>query len=233
MAGRLMLMLNLNAMLLSSGVAGKMLRAEANSCTGKSASLPADQCGAWMDFYDGTAGDSWANSAGQINCSSTDPCGCEYGGLGTDYGIGCNAAGTAVQKITLDNCNLQGTLPESIAAWADLEWFSVSGNSLTGSVPATVASTWTNLTAFYVDNNQLSGGTLPAISFGKMFPIWRCRLINYHRGGPNSFTCPWPEGVTTTCSKYVQNGSFTGYALVTDSDCTTAEKVLDSDESSS
>ena len=81
MPGRLLLILN--AVLLASGAAGEMLRAEANSCTGKSASLPADQCGAWMDFYDGTAGDRWANSAGHINCSSTDPCSCEYGGLGT------------------------------------------------------------------------------------------------------------------------------------------------------
>ena len=191
----------------------------AASCTYKSASLPAGQCGAWVDFFDGTEGVNWMNSAGLLNCSRLDPCGCQYSGYGTDYGITCNADGNTIQKISLDNCNLQGMLPESLAAWVDITFFSVSGNGLTGSVPAAVAEAWMNLTAFYVDKNKLSGGALPALPFAQMFPIWGCRLLDYHYGGTNSFSCPWPEGATEVCSKYVQNGSYTGYALVTDSDC--------------
>ena len=204
----------------------------ASKCTGLSGSLPADQCAAWADFFDATGGPNWTVRTrhfptGLAPCSRTDPCAC-IAWDGGDIGVICATAGlmTTVQSVSLTNCNLQGQLPDSIGAWADLVAFSVSSNNLTGSVPPTT-SKWTKLTlasagSFDVSKNALSGGPLPALPFAQMpqAPAWaRCRLINDHYGGTNSFECPWPKGATEACVKWVQNGTLTGWAPITDLDC--------------
>ena len=201
-------------------------------CTGASGRLPANQCAAWADFFDATGGTNWTgpcSEQGQCRvCSRTDPCTCREKYASGDIGVICATAGlmTTVQSVKLTKCNLQGQLPDSIGAWADLVTFSVSSNNLTGSVPPTT-SKWTKLTlasagSFDVSKNALSGGPLPALPFAQMpqAPAWaRCRLSNAHSGGTNSFECPWPKGATEACVKWVQNGTLTGWAPITDLDC--------------
>ena len=190
-------------------------------CTGESVDLPTDQCSAWSDFYDSTQGTYW----GDGSCSRTDPCGCSPV---DGYGVTCGMADgvPTVQIVSLTNCNLRGTLPDSIGAWVDLTKFDVDHNSLTGSLPSTL-SQWTKLTLsdgfFDVSMNGLSG-VLPALPFAQMpqAPEWaRCRLLSHHYGGTNSFDCPWPKGATEACDKWVQDPTFTGWAPITDSDCGT------------
>ena len=43
--------------------------------------------------------------------------------------------------------------------------------------------------------------------------------VTDYYGGTNSFECPWPEGATEACVKWVQNGTLTGWAPITDLDC--------------
>ena len=48
--------------------------AAASSCTGKSASLTAADCGAWTDLWDATNGPGWKHCNDQA--SRLDPCSC-------------------------------------------------------------------------------------------------------------------------------------------------------------
>ena len=64
--------------------------AAASSCTGKSASLTAADCGAWTDLWDATNGPGWK----QCNAASyrLDPCSCAYNASGTAYGVTCSGS---------------------------------------------------------------------------------------------------------------------------------------------
>ena len=223
----------------STGPSSAQARSSASTgatiCTGASGGLPADQCRAWADFFDATGGPNWTgpcSEQGQCRvCSRTDPCACRENYASGDIGVIC-ATGLmpTVHSVSLTNCNLQGQLPDSIGAWADLVTFSVSSNNLTGSVPLTTRK-WTKLTlasagAIDVSKNALSGGPLPALPFAQMpqAPAWaRCRLSNAYYGGTNAFECPWPKGATEACVKWVQNGTLTGWAPITDADCASTE----------
>ena len=39
--------------------------------------------------------------------------------------------------------------------------------------------------------------------------------VTDYYGGTNSFECPWPEGATEACVKWVQNGTLTDWAPIT------------------
>jgi hypothetical protein len=101
-----------------------------------------------------------------------------------------------------------------MGAWTDVAIFSVWGNALTGSLPATLAA-WQNMTgAFEVAGNRLSGGVLPALNLTHL--VEDCWLLDHSDGGANAFTCPWPAGVTARCLKYDDTGNF---APITNADC--------------
>jgi hypothetical protein len=81
------------------------------------------------------------------------------------------------------------------------------------------ARAWTLLSSIRIENNDLSGGVLPALPFKNMIgplPENDCTLFGNPTGGSNSFDCPWPAGATDYCTKGYGNHS----ARVTDSDCT-------------
>ena len=65
-----------------------------------------------------------------------------------------------IEKITLIRCGLEGTLPESFAAWDKLNLLGLSGNALTGTLPAAALAAWTNMDIFAVGFNNFRG-TLP------------------------------------------------------------------------
>lgn len=65
---------------------------KATNCTGSSEwGLPAEQCQAWIDFYDATGGPGWRS------CSElrTDPCACKED-LGHVLTPICNDAGSMI-----------------------------------------------------------------------------------------------------------------------------------------
>ena len=66
----------------------------ATSCTGSSTQLPADQCSAWMAFFDSAGGSRWENYG--AGCSRTDPCyyKCGYAEFPT-----CGSANTAIETM--------------------------------------------------------------------------------------------------------------------------------------
>jgi len=76
----------------------------ATLCTGSSTKLPQVQCTAWINFYDGTAGDGWkatySSTYSDPVCpgTRTDPCACKPGGNYPGSGTHpvCNSAGTTV-----------------------------------------------------------------------------------------------------------------------------------------
>ncbi|KAI9329113.1 hypothetical protein DFJ73DRAFT_860954 [Zopfochytrium polystomum] len=88
-------------------------------------------CAALPAFYTATGGLGWTVSTGWTSDTlSTDCC--------SAYGVTCNAVGTAVTGLKLDNNNLSGQLPDTVALPASLESFSVAGNHLSGPVPSTL-----------------------------------------------------------------------------------------------
>ena len=100
-------------------------------------------------------------------------------------------------------CNLDGTLPESISAFVNLETFAVNGNKLTGPLPLSL-SAWKKLGNLQVYGNQFSGGPLPELPFAYMATVSGCDLFDSPR--TNQFVCPWPAGAVAACH-------------VTDADC--------------
>ena len=206
-------------------------------CTGTSTTLAVEQCLAWGFFFDATGGKAWTA------CSDTkfDPCKCQ--GWDNDKAAVpvCNPGATTISNIILAKNNMIGTLPPSIGAFENMTEFyvayspklagsipasvsgwkamtniQITGNALTGSIPAAFADM--ALTVLCLDNNDFRG-VLPALG-SKRFPSTACRIMWAAAYNPallhNIFTCPLPPGIEN-CKKY--DGS--SWIPMTDADCAT------------
>ena len=114
--------------------------------------------------------------------------------------------------------NLTGTLPSTIAAFTGIKEFVVSGNMLSGGIPASLTAGWANATlsgGFHVHANQF-GSPLPPLPFARMPD--GCFLLDKSYGGTNAFTCPWPAGAVEHCVKRKDDG----WEPITDADCVAA-----------
>lgn len=131
--------------------------------------IDAGEAAALAALYNATGGDGWT-TRDQWLIAGTQ---CTW------FGITCSADGAHVTRIQLDYNNLAGSLPSNLfSSFPSLEFLSVSGNRLTGSVPAFGGTPnlhyvaidanaftgsipsfngLTNLIAFYAGANQLSG----------------------------------------------------------------------------
>ena len=65
-----------------------------------------------------------------------------------------------MKVLALVRCGLEGTLPVSFGAWEKLHELDVTGNALTGTLPAAALAAWTNMDIFAMGFNDFSG-TLP------------------------------------------------------------------------
>ena len=83
----------------------------------------------------------------------------------------------------------------AVSAFVDMEYFYVDGNSLTGSLPASL-SAWKKVMWFSVNGNEFTG-VVPALDFGAMTK--RCYLL--YIPASNAFSCPFPQGVTEKCKR--------------------------------
>ena len=105
-------------------------------------------------FYESTLGAQWANNIGWLQGS---PC---NGSTVRWWGLGCNASGHVIQ-LAADENNVQGTLPDELAALASPDftqlWF--TNNLLSGTLPSFLGN-FGGMTDLVLENNAFSG-TLP------------------------------------------------------------------------
>ena len=123
------------------------ITAGADACTGTSAGLPAAECSAWLDMYDGTGGPSWAH------CSSNrlDPCSC--GGLACTDGH--------ITGLDLGSNNMQGTVPVTLSAMTKLTILQLANNKLEGLLPALQFTQYTAYCCLQYDGSNHFACPLP------------------------------------------------------------------------
>jgi hypothetical protein len=167
----------------------------AATCTGLSAGLPAAECNAWLDLFDGTRGDFWKD------CSShrLDPC---AAGGEQDNGVYCSRDNGHIESIILHSNNLNGTLATSLSAFTELTSLNLRFNSLRGSIPPALAKL-TKLTDLLLQVNQFAG-LVPALPFAQ-YSSYCC--LQMHAVNVNKFRCPLPPVLTSavTAAKSLAN----------------------------
>ena len=97
-------------------------------------------------LYESTGGIDWAVDDGWLSASPV----CDW------FEVDCADNETTIIQLTLFDNNLNGTLPEELAALKSLRNFNVFFNSLRGTIPD-YFSAWPELILFDVENNTLSG----------------------------------------------------------------------------
>lgn len=157
-----------------------------------------EQRRALVEFYqstnDGTGWDSacstggWLTLGGSSSSVNRTFCNDDFPTYSTFYGITCDEMAGNVVDMDFSSCNLQGTLPSSLAAFASLEILDLSRNKLRGTLPSewaamisiqelnlydnqligTLPPSWnamTELTTVFLGDNRLSGTLPPEWSF--------------------------------------------------------------------
>lgn len=135
-----------------------------------------DEWNALSSLYSSTVGSGWTTSTGW-DFSGTGPNGTEC----SWYGIQCDAT-PHVTAIDLPNNNLTGTLPD-LSGLSGMIEFDVTGNGLTGSLPASIQN-MTALAQIDVSSNQL-GGTLDVLD--------GMSNLQQFQGDKNEFTGMLPQ----------------------------------------
>ena len=100
---------------------------------------------ALVALYSGTEGANWTNAT---NWASDAP-------LGGWYGVTTDAS-ERVTELSLNDNNLQGTIPVELAQLANLESLSLSANQLTDEIPPELGQL-TDLASLNLSTNQISG----------------------------------------------------------------------------
>ncbi len=98
---------------------------------------------ALVAIYNATDGSNWTNNTGWVS-----------GPISSWYGV--TTTGTRVTSLELDENNLVGTIPDSLALLEALQVLDLSYNQLSGSIPANIVQL-TNLTRLLLGFNQLTG----------------------------------------------------------------------------
>jgi len=110
-------------------------------------------------LYEDTNGDQWTDNHGwkhePLHSDGLSMPGTEC----SWYGIACNAEGTNIERINLDENNLNGILPEQLGALEKLKNLRLGYNQLRGYIPAELGKL-PNLHQLHLEYNQL-GGSIP------------------------------------------------------------------------
>jgi hypothetical protein len=104
-----------------------------NSTASKGVS--AEERAVLIALYDATGGPHWANRSGWLGVSGTE---CEW------HGVACvgDAQATVVGSLHLSENNLVGTIPAELGQLKSLEWLSLVGNRLDGTLPDVLIQRW-------------------------------------------------------------------------------------------
>ena len=145
----------------------------------------ANERAALMEFYYSTNGPNWKNNR---NWGSDKP-------LNDWYGLSVNMDGT-VSSISLNENNLNGTIPESFGVFQNLEMLLLQKNRLSGSIPESIGNL-KKLRILLLGTNSLSG-SIPE-SIGNLTEMQDLQLYQNHLTGPI------PEGfVNMTRMRYLR-----------------------------
>jgi Leucine-rich repeat (LRR) protein len=178
--------------------------------------IPTSERNFLLALYSSTNGANWTNKSGWSSAMINTEC--------TWFGITCNAGNANVTRIDLSANNLVGTLPSTLNDLTQLEVFSLSNNTLSGSIPSLAGlgslrtlslstnaftgsiPTFTGLTALStvgLHNNQLTG-SMPALSGSTQ--------LNFFTAYNNllSGALPSLSGLTNLQYFYVDRNQFTG-----------------------
>ena len=101
---------------------------------------------ALVELYNATDGDQWKNHSGWL---SDDQHVCSWHGISCDNGV------MPVSEIRLNDHNLSGMIPSSIANFKDLKRLFLGRNQLNGAIPDTIYQTRLHL--LWIAGNQLTG----------------------------------------------------------------------------
>jgi len=102
---------------------------------------------ALVDLYAATLGGRWERNTNWVQPAGTE---CSW------YGVTCDADGTTVVGLVLDENNLVGSLPASLGSLTALRELSLRYNHLAGPIPAQLGSL-TNLQRLNLYGNRLTG----------------------------------------------------------------------------
>eukprot|EP00937_MAST-01D_sp_MAST-1D-sp2_P001102 g1102.t1 len=176
-----------------SGTTSPACKNNNNALCATSSQLPAAECDAWVDFFDGTAGTGWTHCSG----NRLDPCACSYTihfttpyGKGTSIGgVSCQGSGAnssnvpVIDSLALPNNNLGGAIPDTIGQLTALILLDLHGNNVGGTIPGTIGQI-TYLFGLDLYDNKLTG-LVPALP-------WKNYTLVCGIGG-NPFICPLPD----------------------------------------
>lgn len=126
-----------------------------------------------LALYNATNGDAWTNKTDWLGAEGTE---CSW------YGVQCDGDDNVTQ-LSLDQNNLEGSIPVEIGGLNALQLLSMGGNQLNGVIPSSIAQL-PNLTNLQLWNNQFNGG-LPSFISGMT-------QLNYLSLGGNQFSGPIP-----------------------------------------
>lgn len=97
-----------------------------------------------VDLYNNTNGSKWINNTSWLSAQPVS------------NWFGITVLNGRVNKIELQNNNLNGAIPQSIRDISDLTWLDLSLNSIGGSIPESIGHL-SNLTTLILYNNKLTG----------------------------------------------------------------------------
>jgi len=155
---------------------------------------------ALMELYRATNGDNWSNTLenDRVWDSSCDPC------EGNWFGIFCREG--RVTQVSLDNNNLDGSIPPGIAELTELSILTLPQNNLIGTIPSELGNL-SKLSFIRLEQNSLTG-TLPS-SLADM-PM----LVNFTFADNDLSGC-FPNSYSIFCElgPLEEQGYYVGYSF--------------------
>ena len=124
-------------------------------------------------------GEEWSGSL------STKPYWCNFYGVTCGGTVPGTASYVSVTSINLESCQMIGELPASIGDFRNLDFFSVGGNYVTGTIPETIGAWNKNMDSVKFFDNSIRG-TIPA-ALGALTGLANLHLDQNYITGPIPF----------------------------------------------
>jgi Leucine-rich repeat (LRR) protein len=188
-----------------------------SAISGLQEQIPASEYAALLDIYSNTQGQGWIHQDGWTDPSAPDWYNVIVWGVKHDFQTGQIISQGTVIGLGLDNNQLTGSIPESLANLVNLKFLRLAGNQLSGNIPA-ILGNLSSLQILDLTGNELSGnipdalgnlinlqeislshnqldGSVPT-NFGTLVNLYRCALED------NQLSGTIPDFATTAPSLY-------------------------------